>query len=433
MTTRFTADYVAPMDDAMSVYAPGFVDVEDGRVTAVGSLAAAPVLPETAHIESAGGLLLPGLVNDHAHSPMTVLRGAGEGLPLDRWLHEVIWPRESRLTTGDVEAGMIVGSAEMLRNGITTTNEMYFFPEAVASGAALSGIRAVVGATIIEGLDRFGTPDEQFAAALALRHARSEDDLVDVAFAPHSAYALGDDPLRRIGEAAVAEDMLVHIHLAETDSEGASITERTGRTVPEHLADLGVLDARVLAAHCVWLTDGDIALLAAHGVGVAHCPGSNGKIASGMAPVAAMRAAGIPVGASTDSPASNNNLDLLEEARLALLYARLRERDAAVLGVGDALRMVTSEAALALGRTDIGALVPGSWADMVGISLDRPEYEPIADPQDVLSHLVWAGSSRDVTDVWVAGNRVVAGGEVTTIDLEDARRKVREIAQRIAE
>jgi 5-methylthioadenosine/S-adenosylhomocysteine deaminase len=432
MTTRFIADYVAPMDDAMSIHAPGFVDVDDGRVTAVGPLAAAPGLPDAAHVERVGGLLLPGLVNDHAHSPMTVLRGAGEGLPLDRWLKEVIWPRESRLSPPDVESGMIVGAAEMLRNGITTTNEMYFFPEAVAAGAALTGIRSVVGAAIIEGVDRLGTPDEQFAGALALRKARSDDDLMDIAFAPHSAYALGDDSLRRIAEAAVAEDVLIHIHLAETDSEGASITERTGRTVPEHLADLGVLDARVLAAHCVWLTDGDIALLAAHGVGVAHCPGSNGKIASGMAPVSAMRAAGIPVGASTDGPGSNNNLDLLEEARLALLYARLRERDAAALGIEDALRMVTSEAAMALGRTDIGALVPGAWADMARISLDRPEYEPIAAPQDVLSHLVWAGSSRDVTDVWVAGNRVVAGGEVTTIDLDDARHKVREIAKRIA-
>ncbi len=433
MTTRFIADYVAPMDDAMSIHAPGFVDVDDGRVTAVGSLAAAPGLSDAADVERVGGLLLPGLVNDHAHSPMTVLRGAGEGLPLERWLKEVIWPRESRLTTGDVEAGTVVGSAEMLRNGITTTNEMYFFPEAVAAGAALTGIRSVVGAAIIEGLDRFGTPDDQFAGALALRDALSEDDLVEIAFAPHSAYALGDQSLRRIAEAAVAEDMLIHIHLAETNSEGASITERTGRTVPEHLADLGVLDARVLAAHCVWLTDGDIALLAAHGVGVAHCPGSNGKIASGMAPVTAMRAAGIPVGASTDGPGSNNNLDLLEEARLALLYARLRERDATVLSVEDALRMVTSEAALALGRTDIGALVPGAWADMARISLDRPEYEPVAAPQDVLSHLVWAGSSRDVTDVWVTGKRVVADGEVTTIDLDDARHNLREIAKRIAE
>ena len=433
MTTRIIADYLSPMDDAMSIHAPGFVDVDEGRVTAIGSLASAPVLPETAHIEPVGGLLLPGLVNDHAHSPMTVLRGAGEGLPLDRWLKEVIWPRESRLTPGDVEAGMVVGSAEMLRNGITTTNEMYFFPEAVAAGATLTGIRCFVGAAIIEGLDRFGTPDEQIAGALALRQARSEDDLAEIAFAPHSAYALGDDSLRRIGATAVAEDILVHIHLAETDSEGASIADRTGRTVPEHLADLGVLEARVLAAHCVWLTDGDIALLAAHQVGVAHCPGSNGKIASGLAPVTAIRAAGLPVGASTDGPGSNNNLDLLEEARLALLYARLRERDADALGVEDALRMVTSEAALALGRTDIGALVPGAWADIARISLDRPEYEPIAEARDVLSHLMWAGSSRDVTDVWVAGKRVVADGQMTTVDLEAARHKVREIAKRIAD
>ena len=180
MTRRIIADHVAPMDDAFSIHSPGFVDVHEGRVAAVGPLASAPVIPDVDAIERIGGLLLPGLVNDHAHSPMTLLRGAGEGLSLDRWLHDVIWPRESRLTPGDVEAGMVVGAAEMLRNGITTTNEMYFFPEAVAAGATLTGIRCFVGAAIIEGLDRFGTPDEQIAGALALRQARSEDDLAEI-------------------------------------------------------------------------------------------------------------------------------------------------------------------------------------------------------------------------------------------------------------
>jgi len=432
MTRRIIADYVAPMDDAFSIHAPGFVDVEAGRVAATGPLVSAPVLSGEDAIERVGGLLLPGFVNDHAHSPMTLLRGAGEGLPLDRWLREVIWPRESRLTPRDVEAGMLVGAAEMLRNGITTTNEMYFFPEAVAAGAAGAGIRAVVGAAIIDGLERFGTPDEQMAAALELREATEGDDLVEVAYGPHSAYSLSDQTLRQLAESAIVENMLLHIHLAETNGERAQVSGLAGRTVPEYLADLGVFEARVLAAHCVWLSGSDIALLAAHRIGVAHCPGSNGKIASGISPVAGMRKAGIPVGASTDGPASNDNLDLLEEARLALLYARLREEDAAALEIRDALRMVTSEAALALGRTDIGALIPGRWADMIRVSLDRPEYEPVTEPQDVLSHLVWAGSSRDVTDVWVAGRRVVAGAELTTIDLDDARLKVQEIALRIA-
>jgi len=272
MTRRIIADYVAPMDDAFSIHAPGFVDVEDGRVAAAGPLVSAPALSDEDAIERVGGLLLPGFVNDHAHSPMTLLRGAGEGLPLDRWLQEVIWPRESRLTPRYVEAGMLVGAAEMLRNGITTTNEMYFFPEAVAAGVAGAGIRAVVGAAIIEGLDRFGTPEQQMAAANELRDATEGEDLVEIAYGPHSAYSLSDHTLRQIAENALAESMLIHIHLAETKGEAAQVKGLAGRTVPEYLADLGVFEARVVAAHCVWLTGGDIALLAAHRIGVAHCP-----------------------------------------------------------------------------------------------------------------------------------------------------------------
>jgi len=429
---RLVGDYVAPMDAGMSVHAPGFVDIADGRVTVSGPLADAPDLRSDASVQNLGGLLIPGLINGHAHSPMTLLRGAGEGLPLDRWLTEVIWPREGRLNPDDVETGMMVGAAEMLRNGVTTSNEMYFFPEAVAAGASRAGMRAIVGITIIEGLERFGTPDDQIESGLVLWEAMEGHPLIEVGFGPHSAYNLGDATLARLRDEALARDMLIHIHVAETRTEGDSVTKRTGRTVPEHLEHLGLLEARMVAAHGVWLTESDMALFGSRGVGVAHCPGSNGKLASGIAPVRAMRRAGIPVAVSTDGPASNDNLDVLEEARLALLYARLRDADAAALGVRDALRMVTSEAASALGRDDLGALVPGRRADVVRVSLDRPEFEPVAAPADVLGHLVWAGSARDVTDVWVGGRRVVAGGELTTLPLDEVRSAASAIANRLA-
>jgi len=429
---RLIGDYVAPMDEAMSVHSPGFVDVADGIIVACGPLAGASALAEGSPVHDVGGLLMPGMVNGHAHSPMTLLRGAGEGLPLDRWLKEAIWPRESHLDPGDVEVGMMVGAAEMLRNGITTSNEMYFFPEAVAAGASRAGLRAIVCVAIIEGLERFGTPDDQFEAGVALRARMVDDPLIEIGLGPHSAYSVGDDTLRRLRDEAIAHEMLIHSHVAETRTEGDGVTGRTGRTVPEHLLDLGLLEARMVAAHGVWLTESDMALFAAHGVGVAHCPGSNGKLASGIAPVRAMRVAGVSVAVSTDGPASNDNLDVLEEARLALLYARLRESDATALGVTDALRMITSEAAAALGRNDVGSLEAGRAADVVRISLDRPEFEPLEAPSDVLGLLVWAGSSRDVTDVWVGGRQVVAGGEVTTMPLDDIRRDARRIAARIA-
>ncbi|MCJ7726982.1 MAG: amidohydrolase [Acidimicrobiia bacterium] len=428
---RLIGDFVAPMDASMSVHSPGFVDIADGRILASGPLAAAPEPPSGGGVDNVGGLLMPGMINGHAHSSMTLLRGSGEGLPLDRWLKEVIWPRESRLSPDDVEVGMMVGAVEMLRNGVTTSNEMYFFPEAVAAGAARVGMRAIVGVTIIEGLERFGTPEEQFEAGLVLRD-QMKDPLIEIAFGPHSAYTLREETLRRIRDEALARDMLVHIHVAETRTEGDGVTRRTGRTVPEYLADLGMLECRMVAAHGVWLTDSDMALFGAHDVGVAHCPGSNGKLASGIAPVRAMREAGISVAVSTDGPASNDNLDVLDEARLALLYARLRDSDPSALGVGDALRMITSEAARAVGRPDLGSLEAAKAADIVRVSLDRPEFEPIEQPADVLDLLVWAGSSRDVTDVWVGGDRVVEAGEVTTIAVDELRHDARRIAARIA-
>ncbi len=274
--------------------------------------------------------------------------------------------------------------------------------------------------------------EEQIAATIELRDAWRGEELIEIALGPHSAYTLDEGALREIGRLAAAESMPVHIHVAETRTEGDGVAARTGRSVPAYLADLGVFDGRAIAAHCVWVDGPDIRILAEHGVGVAHCPGSNGKLASGIAPVTALRRAGVKVGIATDGPASNNNLDLWEETTLALLLARLGNRDAGALGVRDALEMVTVEAAAALGRDDIGTLVAGSWADMIRISLDDIVYGPILEPQDVLSHVVWAGSARDVADVWVAGRRVVADRECLTVDVGRIRDEAGQIARRLA-
>lgn len=434
MTERYVADYVAPMDEGFSLYAPGYVEVDGGLVTAVGPADGAPPPGSSPRVHRLEGLVLPGLVNGHAHSPMTVLRGAGEGLPLQRWLTEAVWPREARLTPDDVAVGMRAGAAELLRGGVTTTNEMYFFPEAVVHGAMEAGIRLIVSAAIVDapGLERFGTPEQAIAATLDLRSRHADADLVEVGFGPHAAYTLRDQTLAEIGMVASREKMAVHIHVSETRAEGDPLAERTGMTASAHLAGLGVFEARAVAAHCVWVTGEDIRVLAERRVGVAHCPGSNGKLASGIAPVLAMRRAGIAVGVATDGPASNNNLDLLEEARLAVLYSRLRETDAASLGVEDALRMMTCDAAAALGREDLGALVPGRRADMIRVSLADLGYRPVVEPPDILAHFVWAGSSRDVRDVWVGGRRVVEDAEPIEVDLAETRCRLDEIGARIA-
>ncbi len=434
MIERYVADHLLPMGPDFSLHSPGFVDVAAGRVVAAGPLAQAPVPAPGDPVHRIGGLLLPGLINCHAHSAMTLLRGAGEGLPLDRWLREVIWPREARLTPDDFRRGMLVGAGEMLLGGITTSVEMYFHAAAVAEAAVAAGLRTLVFPAVVEGpgWERFGTATDMIRAAVALRESLAGADLIEVGLGPHSAYLLGEAALREVAEVAGALAMPVHLHVAETRSEGDGVLARTGQTVPAYLAGLGFFGRRTLAAHGVWLTPEDIALFAAHGVAVAHCPGSNGKLASGLAPVVALRRAGVAVGVGTDGPASNDNLDLWEEARLALLFSRLREGDAGALGVEDALRFLTSGAAAALGRDDLGALLPGRRADMVRVSLDDVVYDPVVTPRDLLGLLVWAGSRRDVTDVWVGGRRVVEAGTCRPVDLERERAGLRAAAVRLA-
>lgn len=407
------------------------VDVAEGRIVRVVPRAEAP---ETeAVVRELPGLLMPGFVDTHAHSPMVLLRGAGEGLSVDRWLTEVMWPREGRLTPEDIRIGMLAGGAQLLRGGITTSVEMYFAPDAMAAACHEVGLRSLIAPPLLvsEELEAaLGSWQTQLEAMVAFAQAHRDDPLVDGIVGPHSAYSVPLEPLRAAARAAQEEGILLHLHVAEGEHEGDGIRAEHGVSVPRYLADHGILDGPVLAAHAVWLDDDDIALFAAHGTSVAHCPGSNGKHASGLAPVTAMRAAGIPVAVATDGPASHDRLDLFAEMRLAIRYARLRERDAAVLGPAEALAMVTHEAARAIGRDDLGVIAPGARADLQHVSTDR--FGPIVDPEDVLTHLVYSGDPSDVSDVWVEGRQVVSDGVVTSVDEAALAAEVERRARRIA-
>ena len=232
--------------------------------------------------------------------------------------------------------------------------------------------------------------------------------------------------------AARERGALFHLHLAETAGEGDAFTAEHGGSVPQVLAETGVFDGRVLAAHSIWLSPEDVAVYAAHDVAVAHCPQSNAKLASGIAPVVDLLAAGVRVGLGTDGPASNNDLDLWEELRLAALLARLRQGDAGALPAALALDLATRGAGAAIGRPDLGVLAPGAKADMMAVSLDDPAFVPLLDDGMLVEHLVWSASSRLVTDVWVGGAQVVADGVVRTVDLERARHEVGRRAARLA-
>jgi 5-methylthioadenosine/S-adenosylhomocysteine deaminase len=430
---RLVADVVVPVDDAGTVWLDAAVEVgADGRIIAAGPLA--QLGPSDAEVVDVGGLLMPGLVNAHAHTPMTLVRSAGDGLPLQRWLTESVWPREGRMDETDAWWGMALGSIEMLKAGVTTSCEMYLFEEAVIDAVGRTGGRLVMCPGILASLhaDTFGA-DGGRTDAIATVHGRHHDPLgrITVGFGPHSAYDLAPEQVAEIAQRARSMGALLHIHLEETRAERQQVIDATGRPATLLLAEHGVFDGgRVVAAHGVWVDATERAILADHDVSVVHCPQSNLKLGSGIAPVADYRAAGVRVALGTDGPASNDDLDLWEELKLAPMLARGINHDAAIITAGDALSMATAHGGDALGL-DVGRLRSGAWADVVRVDLDQPAFTP-GMPEDVIAHLVWAGSSRYVTDVWVAGEQVVRAGVCTTVDEAEARAEVARRGRRLA-
>ncbi|UOY00699.1 amidohydrolase family protein [Blastococcus sp. PRF04-17] len=430
MRLRFTARALVIGDRAGTVVPDGVLDVEGGLIRWTGPAAEAPDAGGAERVELPG-VLTPGLVNAHSHAPMVLFRGQGEGLPLDRWLREVMWPREARLTGDDVETAMTAASAEMLGNGVTTSVEMYFHPERIAAAVGVTGARAVIAAPLIP-LPGLPPLDEQLAGAVALATGAPDDGTVEYGIGPHAAYTVPLPVLRAAAEAAREHDLLLHLHVAETATEGAGLFAAHGSSVPALLAAHDVLGGRVLAAHCVHLDDADLDLWQEYDVAVAHCPASNAKLASGVAPLRAMLDRGIRVGMGTDGPASNDGLDLLADVRLAAALARLAGRSATALPAAEAFWLATGGAAEAIGRRDLGVLEAGRRADLVHVDTRDLAFEPVGDPRDLLAHLVWSGGGRHVADVWVGGRQVVRAGRSTAVDVDALRAEVVARAARLA-
>ncbi|TFV63539.1 amidohydrolase [Geodermatophilus sp. DF01-2] len=430
MRQRFTARAVVVGDRAGTVVPDAVVDVADGSISWVGPAADAPDAGN-AEVVAVPGVLVPGLVNTHAHGPMVLFRGQAEGLPLARWLREVIWPREARLSPEDVEVAMTAASAEMLRGGVTTSVEMYFSPERIAAAVGRTGARAVVATPLLP-LPGMPPLAEQLDDAVALAVRAPDDGTVEYGIGPHAAYTLPLPVLRDAATAARQHGLLLHLHVAETAGEGADLLATHGLSVPALLAAHDVLGGRVLAAHCVHLDDGDLELWREYDVAVAHCPASNAKLASGIAPVRAMLDRGVRVGLGTDGPASNDGLDLLADVRLAAQLARLRESSAIALTAAEAFWLATGAAADAIGRSDLGQVATGRRADLVHVDTRDLGFEPVLDPVDLLTHLVWSGTSRLVRDTWVGGRQVVRDGVCTTVDADALRADVASRAVRLA-
>ena len=347
--------------------------------------------------------LLPGLINLHAHSAMTLLRGYADDLALMTWLNEHIWPAEGKHVSDEfVFDGTQLAIAEMIRGGTTCANDMYFHHGAVARAALHGGFRMMVGCSILE----FPTPyasgaDAYIQKALACIDEFKGESLVGFTLAPHAPYTVSDATFSRVITLADELGIGIHCHIHETQDEITGSLKEHGVRPLERLHRLGLLGPQLIAVHAVHLDSHEIELLAEHGCHVAHCPTSNMKLASGLAPVGALLANGVGVGLGSDGAASNNRLDVLQEMRQAALLAKLGSRDAACLPAHRALRMATLEGARALGlENEIGSLQPGKAADFCALRLDEWELQPCYDP---VSHLVYAAGREQITHVWVRG------------------------------
>ncbi|MFN2301207.1 MAG: TRZ/ATZ family hydrolase [Gammaproteobacteria bacterium] len=389
--------------------------------------------PDAERIALPRHLLIPGLVNAHTHAAMTLLRGYADDYPLEIWLREHVWPAEGAFAgaPGFVRDGTRLAIAEMLRSGTTCFADQYFFADQAAAACSEAGIRAQLGVIVID----FPTPwarslDEYLEKGLAVRDAWKHDPLVGFVFAPHSPYTVGDDALTRVRVLANELDLPVQMHVHETADELATALAASGERPLARLARLGLLNPSFSAVHATQLDDADIAALADSGAGVVHCPQSNLKLASGFCPVARLLAAGVNVALGTDGAGSNNDLDLLDEMRTASLLAKGVAGDASALSAHAALRMATLAGAQALCLTsEIGSLEAGKQADFIAVDLDRAATTPVYDP---VHALVYAATREQITDVWVAGRRLLADGALTTLDDAEVRANARAWAQKIS-
>ncbi len=383
-------------------------------------------------IERPDHVVIPGLVNTHTHAAMTLFRGLADDQPLEAWLREGIWPAERRWVSAEmVRDGTELAIAEMLRGGITCFSDQYFFPEIVAEAAIDLSMRAAVATPVVDFPSAWARDAAEYLqkGADLVHDPYSDHPLITTAFAPHSTLTLADASLAALRVLADQLDVRVQMHLHETVAEIETSLRDTGKRPFQRVLDAGLVNRSLLAVHAVHLDDDEIERAAGAGVGVAHCPCSNLKLASGIAPVARLRAAGINVGLGTDGAASNNLLDLFGEMRTGALLAKTAARDAAALGAPDALAMATIDGARALGlEENIGSVEPGKLADLACVDLSALNSQPV---YNVVSQLVYAARADQVTDVWVGGKHVLDNGRFAHIDTDDLQARANEWRQRI--
>jgi len=377
-------------------------------------------------------VLIPGLINTHTHTPMTLLRGFADDVNLQTWLTQHIWPAEQKwVDPSFCEDGTTLAVAEMLRSGTTCFVDMYFFPESSAKATAKAGMRAVIGAPVLMFPTKYASdPADYLKKGLKLLEEYHDHDLVQIAIAPHAPYTVSDDQLRDIRKAAEQHHCPVIMHVHETATEVSEAVEKGERRPLARLDSHDMLDASFVAVHMTQMTSEEISRVAKTGTTVVHCPESNTKLASGFCPVAKLLAAGANVSLGTDGAASNNDLDMFGEMRTAALLGKLECKDAGAVSAPQVLRMATINGAKAIGMDKkIGSLEKGKYADITAVKLGEIETSPM---YNVISHLVFSCGRESVSNVWVAGKELLKDRKLTTLNEKEIVAKAKEWGDKIA-
>ncbi|MDE3072854.1 MAG: TRZ/ATZ family hydrolase [Pseudomonadota bacterium] len=427
------ARWVVPVEPHAVVLEQHAVAIQAGRIVALLPIARArTAYAPRERVELPGHALIPGLINAHAHNPMTLLRGLADDLPLMVWLQQHIWPAEAKVMGPEfVRDGAELAVAEMLRGGTTCTNENYFFPDVLGATYRKLGFRAVVGLPVIEFPTAWAkTQDEYFERAGEVHDSFIGDPLIGTAFAPHAPYTVSDESFARIRVLSDQLDIPVHLHTHETAQEIDEEKRKSGLRPFQRLQKLGLVNDRLIAVHMTHVTDGEIAACAEAGVSVVHCPESNLKLASGFCPAEKFRRAGVNLAIGTDGCASNNDLDMFGEMRTAAQLAKAVAQDAAAFDAAYALRAATLHGARAMGLdAQVGSIETGKQADLAAVRLGDLESQPLF---HIVSQLVYATGRHQVSDVWIAGRRQLADRVLTGIDTDAVLARTRAWRERIA-
>ena len=411
-----TGKYVLPMDPAQTLIQDGAVAVAGDRIVAVGptgDILARYQAAET--IVEEHGLIMPGLVNVHTHAAMACFRGLADDLPLMQWLQEYIFPVEAKLTPEIIYHSTLLSLCEMIKSGTTSFCDMYLFTADVARATELSGMRAWIGEVLYDfPSPSYGELENGFACTEKLFQRYANHPLIKITVDPHAVYTCSPDLLQRLGRMAADRNALYVIHLSENQEEVNTCCERYGRSPVMHLEKLGLLNERVVADHCVMVSDEEIALLALRGVKVAHCPESNMKLASGTAPVVKMLQAGVTVGIGTDGSASNNDVDMFGEMNTVAKIHKVARMDPTAMDAATTVRAATMGGAAVLGAdSEIGSLEPGKKADLIVLDMNQPHLTPVYNP---VSHLVYAARGADVIHSVIGGRLVMRQRSLLTLD-----------------